>query len=403
MTKIAPQNSAKTILYFLGYKIILDYHLAKHYKVEIGLLKQHIKRNLVKEILFLFSIIFLLMSCQEKNDSFEIKGRLSADIDSIHIYPGFVAKEYIDTTLFDFSSKINNGEFVFKGKMPYPHMMNLLSQKVGMSHPFFIEKGTTNISLKFIEDLQVRFLDKPKSPTQMEYEQLIIPKLDSIYDRMRHANSVEEMKKHEKQIDLTLINHLKGNPNSYVILWLLIDRFCRADQEYNKTYVDALGHFSSEIQHLPIFKTLKKNLVKNKGFSFANREIPVKAIDETDLIFKAKNFNDKKYLLIDFWYSSCSPCLRQMPKYKPIYDKYKIKGFEIVSISVDESKDITKWKGIIEEMGFNWTHYLDLSGHETKKMKIISYPTTYLIDTKGIVIEKNISPDRLEKFLNESL
>ena len=65
-------------------------------------------------------------------------------------------------------------------------------------------------------------------------------------------------------------------------------------------------------------------------------------------------------------------------------------------------EDIDNWKGVIEEKEFNWKHYLDLGGRETKKMNIASYATTFLIDNKGKVLEKNIDVDKLEKYLEES-
>lgn len=357
----------------------------------------------IKKILLFFYILSLLVSCNKQDSSFEVQGKVLADIDSIGMYPGFVSKKLIDTTLFVFSSKVENGEFVIKGEMPYPHMLNLHSPKVGMSYPFFVEKGITNISISFESSPEVRFLDESMSSTQLEYELLLRTKLDSIYNKMGLSNSLEEFKENKKQLDLALTDHLVPNPNSYVVLWMLIDQFCRSSYEYNKKYEDALDRFSSEIRNLAIFKNFKRELLKSKNFSFTNIEIPLKNINETNMIFKPKDFKNEKFLLVDFWFSNCGPCLTQMPKFKPIYNKYKPLGFEIVSISVDGKKDIINWKRIIEEKGFNWIHYLDLNGHETKKINITSYPTTYLIDTDGNVIKKNITPERLDKYLNDSL
>ncbi len=46
MTQLVPENIAETIHYFRGYKVILDFHLAKLYEVETRSLKQQVKRNL---------------------------------------------------------------------------------------------------------------------------------------------------------------------------------------------------------------------------------------------------------------------------------------------------------------------------------------------------------------------
>lgn len=76
-------------------------------------------------------------------------------------------------------------------------------------------------------------------------------------------------------------------------------------------------------------------------------------------------------------------------------------GFEIVSISRDKTNKIQDWKDTIKKRNFNWVHYLDENGIETAELHITSWPTTFLIDNKGAVIEKNITSKKLEKILNE--
>lgn len=42
-----------------------------------------------------------------------------------------------------------------------------------------------------------------------------------------------------------------------------------------------------------------------------------------------------KFLFIDFWASWCGPCIADIPKIKQVYEKYKDKGLEVLSISMD--------------------------------------------------------------------
>ncbi len=44
-----------------------------------------------------------------------------------------------------------------------------------------------------------------------------------------------------------------------------------------------------------------------------------------------------KYLLIDFWATWCSPCLKEMPYLKEAYVRFQSKNLEIVSISFDRT------------------------------------------------------------------
>ncbi len=361
----------------------------------------------IKKFLFLFSIFSLLTFCKKKEhektyDSFELRVVASSEIDSISLWPSWVDKEFVDTTLFNDISKSNNGEFVFKGKMPYPHIMQLYAYDTGASKDFFIEKGNTTISVAFQDyDQDPEFSGGSKSRTQREYEYLRKTNLSPI----KEALFGDKITKEEfiKQRDSVLVDHLKLNPNSYVVLWLMLNSFS-GDFAYREHYEVALDSFSDEIKQLDIWKKFKEKITLKKDFSFVDRDLALKDINETDTTFSLKDFKDNKFLLIDFWYSNCGPCRVSMPKLKPIYDKYKTKGFEIVSISTDKSEeDVLKWKGLIKEKGFNWVHYLDLGGPETRRMKISSFPTTYLVDTHGNIIKKNINSEDLEKFLSESL
>src|SRR5213595_533050 len=42
-----------------------------------------------------------------------------------------------------------------------------------------------------------------------------------------------------------------------------------------------------------------------------------------------------KYVLVDFWASWCKPCRKENPVVVQAFNKYKDKGFTIISISLD--------------------------------------------------------------------
>lgn len=59
--------------------------------------------------------------------------------------------------------------------------------------------------------------------------------------------------------------------------------------------------------------------------------------DTSGKTWNAEAMKDK-LILIDFWATWCKPCKEMFPTLDKLYAKYKPKGFEMLSISVDEKK-----------------------------------------------------------------
>ncbi|MNY50209.1 Thiol-disulfide oxidoreductase ResA [compost metagenome] len=98
-------------------------------------------------------------------------------------------------------------------------------------------------------------------------------------------------------------------------------------------------------------------------------------------------FREKKYVLIDFWASWCEPCRDDLPFLKDTYEKYKDKGFEIISISRD--KNLNSWrKAIADEKIGLWKH-ISVAENQTKiedNYLVTAIPVKILINKRGEII-----------------
>jgi thiol-disulfide isomerase/thioredoxin len=97
-----------------------------------------------------------------------------------------------------------------------------------------------------------------------------------------------------------------------------------------------------------------------------------------------------KVVLIDFWATWCGPCVGEMPNVKSVYDKLHAQGFEIIGISLDESKeDLQKF---IKKNSISWPQYFDgkqWNNEISSRFGIDAIPAEWLIDKKGILRSTN--------------
>lgn len=62
-----------------------------------------------------------------------------------------------------------------------------------------------------------------------------------------------------------------------------------------------------------------------------------------------------KIVLVDHWATTCSSCISAMPRLHEIYEDYKDRGFEVVSIAYDGEEQRKKVLRIEAELGLTWT------------------------------------------------
>ncbi len=111
-----------------------------------------------------------------------------------------------------------------------------------------------------------------------------------------------------------------------------------------------------------------------------------------------------KVVLIDFWASWCGPCRKENPNVVRVYEKYQNKGFEILGVSLDRSRE--PWLQAIEKDGLEWLHVSDLqywNSAAAKNYMVSGIPATFLLDKEGKIIAKNLRGPSLEAKLAEVL
>ena len=98
----------------------------------------------------------------------------------------------------------------------------------------------------------------------------------------------------------------------------------------------------------------------------------------------ASLFGKGKYIVVDFWGSWCSWCIKGFPKMKEYYNKYRDK-LEIVGIACYDKE--YKWKAAVLKNDVPWLHVFSPDGITEERYGVTGYPYKVLISPKGKVIK----------------
>lgn len=96
-----------------------------------------------------------------------------------------------------------------------------------------------------------------------------------------------------------------------------------------------------------------------------------------------------KRVLLNFWASWCPPCRAEMPYMERIYQNYKDDGIAIVAVNMLTTEkrlgDVTRF---VENFELTFPIPLDEKGDLHRTFDIMAYPTSYFIDTDGVIRSK---------------
>ncbi|WP_274309231.1 peroxiredoxin family protein [Solibacillus daqui] len=105
-----------------------------------------------------------------------------------------------------------------------------------------------------------------------------------------------------------------------------------------------------------------------------------------------------KRVVLNFWTTWCPPCKAEMPHMQEYYEKYKEEdNVEIVGVNLTYDREkVERVEQFLKSYNITFPILLEPDGSVASQFKIITIPTTFIIDTEGRIQKKIVGPLDLE-------
>jgi thiol-disulfide isomerase/thioredoxin len=316
---------------------------------------------------------------------------------------------------FDTATVFSNGEFKFRKKVQKKDFFRLKASDANSVFVILSPDNTleyTNSESLLSSDYQIKGDKEAELILFYKNQKNVLNKLkDSLIQSINNSapelrNQIQynaELVYNSKLQDIknSVAKDLRENPPCLALLTAMELIIPENDVAFFEEYVTKLDQHYGYSIHV---KQIKKKLNQIKTTAIGNEisEINLPDVNGNPIALSSLR---GKIVLIDFWASWCGPCRKENPNVVRLYEKYKDKGFDIYSVSLDKSKE--SWVKAIEADRLTWkSHVSDLqywSSSVVSQFGIEGIPYTLLIDQNGKIIAKGLRGEQLENKLAELL
>ena len=115
----------------------------------------------------------------------------------------------------------------------------------------------------------------------------------------------------------------------------------------------------------------------------------------------ASFFTDGKPALINYWFSNCQPCKREMPALQDAFTKYGAQ-VNFIGINTQDSSEVAT--SFIEDLGIDYEILRDPNGESVVANGVSTFPNTFFVNAAGTIIKQiagELTADDISSALKE--
>jgi cytochrome c biogenesis protein CcmG, thiol:disulfide interchange protein DsbE len=92
-----------------------------------------------------------------------------------------------------------------------------------------------------------------------------------------------------------------------------------------------------------------------------------------------------KPVVLNIWATWCPPCREEMPAIEKVYRSYKELGLVVIGLNLTSQDSEQAISDFVQELGLTFPIALDRDGSVGNRYRPPGLPTTYFIDSQGVI------------------
>ena len=150
----------------------------------------------------------------------------------------------------------------------------------------------------------------------------------------------------------------------------------------------------------------KEKVLKADNYTLTTTTGDKITFEVANAVMLSKQLNGKM-VLINFWATWCKPCIKEMPTFVELQEKYK-DNFTIVAVLFEEDKDVEELAAFMKKYTINFPVTVGEKNFVLARAfgDIKMIPESFLYTKEGFFAEKfigEISKEKLENYIKEDM
>ncbi len=127
---------------------------------------------------------------------------------------------------------------------------------------------------------------------------------------------------------------------------------------------------------------ISRSDVASPQVGFLAPDFDLDTLDDTAVSLSALR---GRVVVVNLWASWCPPCRAEMPALQAVYEEFAAQGLVVLGVNMTYQDSAVEASSFAAELGLSFPIAFDYSGEVARSYGMRALPSTYFVDSRGVI------------------